>query len=104
MHLRRSHRKLKKRYGSPERRGQIPDRVSIDKRPKIVDTKKHIGDWEADTIIVRNHKGALLTLVNRKSKYTLIHKINQKTSHAVNTAISEMVKGVKERFTTESIK
>ncbi|HJO56159.1 MAG TPA: IS30 family transposase, partial [Candidatus Scalindua sp.] len=59
-HLRRSNRKRKKRYGSPDRRGQIPDRVSIDKRPKVVDTKARIGDWEADTIIGRNHKGAIL--------------------------------------------
>ncbi len=43
-HLRRSHRKRKKRYGSPERRGQISGRVSIGKRPKVVDAKKRIGD------------------------------------------------------------
>jgi IS30 family transposase len=102
-HLRRSNRKRKKRYGSPERRGQIPDRVSIDERPKIVDAKERIGDWEADTVIGRNHKGAIITLVERKSKYTLIRKINRKTSHAVNTAISEMVKGIKERFITMTV-
>jgi len=67
-HLRRSHRKRKKRYVSPERRGQIPDRVSIDDRPRIVETKERIGDWEADTVIGRNHKGAIITLVERKSK------------------------------------
>ena len=102
-HLRRSHRKRKKRYGSPERRGQIPDRISIDERPRIVDAKKRIGGWEADTVIGRNHKGAIITLVERKSKYTLIRKINRKTSHAVNTAISEMVKGIKERFITMTV-
>jgi IS30 family transposase len=78
--LRYSHRKRKKRYGSREKRGQIPNRVSIDKRPKIVDAKERIGDWEADTIIGRNHKGAMVTLVERKSKFTLIRKINRKTS------------------------
>jgi IS30 family transposase len=66
--LRHSHRKRKKRYGSQERRGQIPNRVSIDKRPKIVDARKRIGDWEADTIIGRKHKGAIGTRVERKSK------------------------------------
>ena len=95
-HLRRSHRKRKKRYGSPERRGQIPDRVSIDEHPGIVETKERIGDWEADTVIGRNHKVAIITLVERKSKYTLSRKINRKTSYAVNTTISEMVKGMKE--------
>ncbi len=49
-------------------------------------------------LIGRNHKGAIITLVERKSKYTLLRKVNRKTSHAVNTAISEMAKGIKERF------
>lgn len=43
-HLRRSNRKRKKRYGNPDRRGQIPDRVSIDERPRVVDAKERIGD------------------------------------------------------------
>jgi IS30 family transposase len=78
-HLRRSHRKRKKRYGSPDRRGQIPDRVSIDERPRVVDAKERIGDWEADTVIGCNHKGAIITLVERKSKkYTLLRKANRK--------------------------
>ena len=102
-HLRRSHRKRKKRYGSLDRRGQIPDRVSIDERPRVVDAKERIGDLEADTVIGRNHKGAIITLVERKSKYTLLSKINRKTSHAVNTAISEMVNGIKERFITMTV-
>ncbi len=101
--LRQSHRKRKKRYGSREKRGQIPNRVSIDKRPKIVDTKRRIGDWEADTIIGRNHKGAMVTLVERKSKYTLIRKINRKTSLLLNSTVSELTKGIKERFITMTV-
>jgi IS30 family transposase len=101
--LRHSRRKRKKRYGSREKRGQIPNRVSIDKRPKIVDARQRIGDWEADTIIGRNHKGAMVTLVERKSKYTLIRKINRKTSQLLNSAISELTKGIKERFITMTV-
>ena len=101
--LRQSHRKRKKRYGSHERRGQIPNRVSIDKRPEVVDTRRRIGDWEADTIIGRNHKGAMVTLVERKSKYTLIRKINRKTSLLLNGAVSELTKGIKERFITMTV-
>jgi len=101
--LRHSHRKRKKRYGSREKRGQIPNRISIDKRPKIVDARQRIGDWEADTIIGRNHKGAMVTLVERKSKYTLIRKINRKTSQLLNSAISELTKGIKERFITMTV-
>ncbi len=101
--LRHSHRKRKKRYGGREKRGQIPNRVSIDKRPKIVDARQRIGDWEADTIIGRNHKGAMVTLVERKSKYTLIRKMNRKTSQLLNSAISELTKGIKERFITMTV-
>jgi len=36
-HLRHASKKRKKRYGSNDKRGQIPGRVSIDKRPEIVD-------------------------------------------------------------------
>ncbi len=90
-HLRRSNRKRKKRYGSRNIRGQIPGRVSIDLRPAIVDNKKRIGDWEIDTVIGKNHKGALLTIVERKSKYTLIQKLSYKRSRLVADATIDLL-------------
>lgn len=48
----RSQKKRRKRYGSYDRRGQLPARTSIDERPSIVDLKTRLGDWEADTISV----------------------------------------------------
>ncbi|MCK5894684.1 MAG: IS30 family transposase [Endozoicomonadaceae bacterium] len=61
----------KKRSGSPEKRGQIIGRVSIDERPPIVDEKIRIGDWEVDTVIGKGHKGVLVTLADCVSKKTL---------------------------------
>ena len=90
-HLRRSNRKRKKRYGSRNIRGQIPGRVSIDLRPTIVDNKERIGDWEIDTVIGKNHKGALLTIVERKSKYTLIQKLSYKRSRLVADATIDLL-------------
>jgi IS30 family transposase len=90
-HLRRSNRKRKKRYGSRNIRGQIPGRVSIDLRPAIVDNKERIGDWEIDTVIGKNHKGALLTIVERKSKYTLIQKLSYKRSRLVADATIDLL-------------
>jgi len=66
--LRNSKKKRKKRYGAKEKRGQIRDRVSIDKRPAIVDQKKRIGDWEIDTIVGKDRKDFLITIVERKTK------------------------------------
>ena len=90
-HLRRSNRKRKKRYGSRNIRGQIPGRVSIDLRPAIVDNKERIGDWEIDTVIGKNHKGALLTIVERKSKYTLMQKLSYKRSRLVADAAIDLL-------------
>ncbi len=81
----------------------LPSISTIDKRPKIVDARQRIGNWEADTIIGRNHKEAMVTLVEGKSKYTLIRKINRKTSQLLNSAISELTKGIKERFITMTV-
>ena len=85
-HLRHFHKKRRKRYGSHDRRGRIPDRVSIDERPAIVDAKKRIGDWEIDTIIGKRHKGALLTIVERKSRFTLIKKLSRNQANLVTDA------------------
>ena len=91
----RCQRKRKKRYGTSrfDKRGQIQNRVSIDKRPKIVDKKSRIGDLEGDLMIGGHHKGALVTLVDRCSKKTRIVKIESKRSEAVFHAISKALKG-----------
>jgi IS30 family transposase len=61
----------RKRYASGrERRGVLKNRVGIEHRPSVVDSKKRIGDWEGDTVIGAGRKGALVTLVERKSRYT----------------------------------
>ncbi len=45
----RCQKKRRKRYGSYDRRGQLPNRVSIEERPEIVEKRQRIGDWEVDT-------------------------------------------------------
>ena len=54
----------------------MPNRVGIENRPAIVDQKARIGDWEADTIIGKDQKSTLLTLVERVTRYTIICKLN----------------------------
>lgn len=85
-HLRQVHKKRRKKYGSKDKRGQIVGRVGIAERPAIVDEKSRIGDWEIDTVIGKNHQGALVTLVDRKSKFTLIKKVDSKHAEGVTTA------------------
>jgi len=76
----RSQKKQRKRYSGYIRRGQIPNRVSIDERPMIVATKERFGDWEADTIIGARHKGGILSVVERKSKLTRLSMLATKAA------------------------
>jgi len=85
-HLRQSNKKRKKPYGSKDKRRQIRNRVSIDERPVIVAEKTRIGDWEIDTVIGQNHQGALVTIVDRVSKFTLIKKVDSKHAEVVTAA------------------
>lgn len=77
-HLRIMSKPYRKRYGSYDRRGKIKDRVDIDERPEIVAKRGRIGDWEGDTVMGKGRKSALLTLVERKTLYTVIVKLTGK--------------------------
>ena len=88
----RSQKLRKKRYGKAERRGTIPNRVSIDDRAAIVETRSRIGDWEADTVIGKNHRQAIVSIVERKTGFTLIQKVERKTALAVSQAMIGLLK------------
>ncbi len=77
-HLRRNGRHYRKRGNMKDSRGLIKNRVSIDERPEIVDKKERFGDFEIDTIIGKNHKGAILTINDRWSSIVWIQKLTGK--------------------------
>ena len=83
----RCQKKRRKRYGAYDRRGVIRNRVSIDERPAVVGKRSRLGDWEGDTVIGKGHRGALVTLVERKSLYTVIGAVCRKTAKAVRAVI-----------------
>jgi len=76
----RSQKRQRRRPSGYIRRGQIPNRISIDKRPQIVANKSRFGDWEADTIVGARHKGGILSVVERKSKLTRLRKLSTKSA------------------------
>ena len=82
----RCQKKRRKRCGKYDRRGIIPDRQSIEVRPEVVEQRERLGDWERDLIIGKNHQGAVLTLTERKSRFTLIRKVDGKQADAVTQA------------------
>ena len=99
-HLRQSNKKRKKPYGAKDKRGRIRNRISIDARPEIVTQKTRLGDWEIDTVIGRNHQGALVTIVDRVAKFTLIKKLDSKHAEVVTEAIINLLQSYLDKTLT----
>jgi IS30 family transposase len=87
----RCKKKRKKRYGTGKSmRGGIPNRVDIEERPTIVDSRKRTGDWEGDTIIGAHDGGAVIaSMVERKTRFTVLGKAKDKTTTAVTESINK---------------
>lgn len=90
-HLRRKGRKYKKRGDANNSRGQIPDRILIDRRPLVVEKKLRFGDLEVDTIVGKDHKGAIVTLNDRASGMLKMKKTATREAFEVTAAIIELL-------------
>ena len=91
-HLRRK-KKYRKRSQKGDNRGKIPNQRSIEERPEIVEARERGGDWEADTIIGKNKKGAIVTLVDRASRFVRMGLVEQRTKEAVKEKIIALLQG-----------
>ena len=87
----RCQKKRRKRYGSRDRRGKLPNRRSIEERPEIVDRRQRIGDWEVDTIIGKKHHQAIVTLTERKSRFALLGKVDRRTAELVSQTVIDLL-------------
>lgn len=90
----RCKKKRRNRYGAKTAgRGCIPNRIDIEERPAIVDSRKRVGDWEGDTVIGSHDGGAVIaTMVERKSRFLVVSKAKNKTTKAVIGGIIEQMK------------
>jgi IS30 family transposase len=82
------------RFGVRRRRrredaGRLPNAVRIDGRPAIVASRRRYGDWEGDTIVGRGRVGGLLSLVERKSGFTLLARVQDRRATTVRYAAQE---------------
>lgn len=90
-HLRHKNKKYHKRGNEYNTRGLLKNRISISQKPKIVEKKTRVGDWEIDTMIGANHQGALVTIVDRCSKFALIKHVPSKHANIITHAVIEMM-------------
>ena len=96
----RCQKQRRKRYGSHDRRGQLANRRSISERPAIVDKRSRLGDWEVDTIVGKGHQQAIVSLTERKSKLTLLAKVEHATAEAVEEAMARLLEPLTQRVHT----
>ena len=96
--LRRKGKPYRKKGVVSDGRGRIKNAVSIEKRPKIVEKRKRIGDWEGDTVLGSPGTGGIVTLVERRSRYTLARKIEDKTACVTTEAIVSLFDNVPSRM------
>lgn len=94
-HLRHQKKTYRKRYGCGRNSTGIPNRRDIDERPEAANNRKRVGDWEADTMIGKSHKGVFVTLDERKTKLRLAFPVASKKTHAVSAAICALLKPIK---------
>lgn len=83
------HHKRREKRKFAKNRIRIKDQVSIDQRPKHVELRKEVGHWEGDLMIGVGQKSAIATVVERKTRYTLILKIDNRKSKTVTKAMAK---------------
>jgi transposase, IS30 family len=91
----RAHRKRRiKGKGRKVRKTKIPNRVSIDTRPKAIDQRKQIGHWEGDTLISRKSKAALHSLTERVTRLLRLSKLKSKSASETNKAVAKALRNL----------
>ena len=91
-HLRQSSKKRRKCYRSPDSRGVLPDKAHISERPKAAENKTRVGHIEIDTVFGARDHHCIVTMVDRKSKFTIIGKLEDKSKESLNKKVTELIK------------
>ena len=100
LHLRRKSKPYQSRAKKRAGRGFIKNRIGIEERPSIVDAKSRLGDWEIDLVIGKGHSGALVTIVERLTSYTVSTQVNDKSAKTVTAATIALLLPFKDQVKT----
>jgi len=87
LYLRRKGRCYRKRGALYQNSGQKKRRVDIDERPDIVEARSRVGDWEIDSIVGKHHKGIIVSMVERKTRFTRRVKLEHAKATGVAIAL-----------------
>ncbi|MDZ7735648.1 MAG: IS30 family transposase [Gammaproteobacteria bacterium] len=93
-HLRQHRKHRRPRSRGADRRGQIPEMISIAERPPEVADRTIPGHWEGDMILGRGHQSALGTLVERTTRTVLLVRLPAQDATSVRQAFARKLRHV----------
>lgn len=96
--LRQGHKRY--RRGKQNKAPVIKNAISIDERPSIVDSRERFGDWEIDTVLGKHGTGAIVTILERKSRFYLAKRVASKSAKDVTKATIDLLMPYKEHVLT----
>lgn len=94
MYLRHKRKRRQKHGFRRSQRVLRPRGTSIDERPRVVDLRTRVGDWEGDTVESKDHRPGVNTLLERRTGLFLITKVKDKTAQATITAVESRMTAV----------
>lgn len=99
-HLRGACKRRRKRYGAYDSRGRLAGKRHIDERCEAANERTEFGHWEIDLVHGKGSKDCIVTLVERKTRYTLIGKLKSKTKEQTNTRTLKLINPITSTFKT----
>jgi len=95
--VRQHKQRYPKHHSRKHKKIHIPERVSIQERPAIVQSRNQPGHWEADLLVGKGSE-ALDVAIERTSRFTRLMKIKDKTADSSSAALSAMLRDVPEHL------
>lgn len=99
-HLRCAQKRRRKRYNAYDSRGRLVGKRNIAERPAEIETRQTQGHWEIDTVMGKGSKHCIITLVERKTGYTLIGQLNDRTTKSLNKRTIKLMNRMPDKFKT----
>jgi transposase, IS30 family len=90
-HLRQFRKRRRKAYRSHDSRGKLAGKCHLSKRPLAADLRMVYGHFEIDLVLGKVSKNCILTLVDRKTRFTLIQKLENKSTIVLNRALIPLI-------------
>ena len=98
LHLRGARKKCRKRYGLYDSRGRLAGKRPISQRPEAVLRRRRIGHWEIDTVMGDGDQHCVVSLVERKTGFLLLGKLERRTQEQLNRATRRVARRCVDRF------